>query len=405
MRKYIVLGIFIMLVLTTMPLVSSMEKNTGVSIKEADVLIHQFSGANNPMIVDLIAGGGSEESAFRVGYVHAWDDNGILYVKYIIDSEDGMDWYLTETHVHIGFDLNDFPLTKKGSPKIGKFAYSSSHDSLLEYTYEISYNGESLIAAHAVVETMEQFGGLEGFELALPEMAVMIVSPPVGGGPAYFPNVNITGDPLTGDYLGWCADTDYGINPGQPLNVYVYSSYEPLPNGTIEYPENLDLVNWILNQNYVGQTSPGGYGIYTYGDVQKAIWTLVDDDPNSGGLGPWSQNRTDEILAAAYANGEGFVPDCDDTIAVILVPWYRQIIIAQVTLIDVEVPCYGTYQGETAWGNGTVFNTKRDWSMYFEYTGTYNNNLFNNNEGRTFRIIELLLLRIAEILEQFRMGR
>jgi hypothetical protein len=105
--------------------------------------------------------------------------------------------------------------------------------------------------------------------------------------------------------------------------------------------------------------------------VQRAIWALVDDAQSASGLGSWSQCRVDEILAGAYANGEGYVPPCGGVFAVILAPVSaNQIIIAQVTSIEVEVPCAPVFAGEIAWGGPypeTRFNDK-DWSIYFTYT-------------------------------------
>jgi hypothetical protein len=149
----------------------------------------------------------------------------------------------------------------------------------------------------------------------------------------------------------------------------VYSSYEDLPEGLVEYTENLDLVNWIINQGYVGQVSPDGYGTYTYGDVQRAIWTLIEDNNSTSGLGAWSQNRVDEIVAAAYASGEGFTPGCSDYVAVILQPVDGQqvITIAQVTFASVGVPCNPLFEYETAWGAGYDFPGK-NWATYFGYT-------------------------------------
>ena len=52
--------------------------------------------------------------------------------------------------------------------------------------------------------------------------------------------------------------------------------------------------------------------------------------------------------------------------AVILAPVNgQQVIIAQVTLIEVGVPCETI--DETAWGEGLEFPGK-NWAMYFEYT-------------------------------------
>jgi hypothetical protein len=194
----------------------------------------------------------------------------------------------------------------------------------------------------------------------LPETASMqIPFPPSGGGLAYFPQVIVTnGGVLNGTYLGWCLNPQIGIQIGP--NIYpvaVYSSYEPIPAGLVDYPDNLDLINWILNQDYVNKQSICG-GKYTYGDVQRAIWELLFDDPNGSGLGDWSQCRVDEITSAASANGEGFEPECGDKIAIILDPGNRQPVI-----IEIDIPCGGD---ETAWGNGIPFSD-RDWSMYLHW--------------------------------------
>ena len=87
---------------------------------------------------------------------------------------------------------------------------------------------------------------------------------------------------LTGVYEGWCIDTDRLISDNTNYTAKVYSSYEPLPAGLVEHPENLDLVNWIINQNYVGKPAGGSLGNYTYGDVQLAIWTLIEDQVSTG---------------------------------------------------------------------------------------------------------------------------
>lgn len=139
----------------------------------------------------------------------------------------------------------------------------------------------------------------------------------------------------------------------------------------VEYPENFVYVNWVINQDWVGQSSAGGYGTYTYGDVQKAIWTLIEDNPNSGGLGSWSQSRVNEILDDAYAWGGDFEPGCMDRVAVLLVPVdgsgniNRQIIIGQVTFIDIDLECDYTVVGEeTAWAAGDLA-FKQSWASYW----------------------------------------
>ena len=94
-----------------------------------------------------------DQHKMLVGWVTIWNDE-YLHVEY---STIG-DWYLTETHLAVVTDWNDFPMTKKGNPKVGHFPYKhegldSTYDEYiipLEVDWEL---GTTLyIAAHAVVE-------------------------------------------------------------------------------------------------------------------------------------------------------------------------------------------------------------------------------------------------------------
>ena len=326
-----------------------------------------------PFITDLIASGGNEKSAMDVGDVLVWNDGDTLYVKYVITETE---WCITETHLQVAMLPGDIP-QKNDNPIPGKFEENDEHDCVQEvlYTYDLTARGwniddELSIAAHAAVADI--FGNidanLDNFAANLPEQVTMSVQYPYSGGLAYFPVTTITGDPLTGIYEGWCVDTDNVIYQNTNYTANVYSSYEELPAGLVESPENLDLANWIINQGFVGQPSSGCSGNYTYGDVQRAIWALIKDQQSTSGIGPWSQCRVDEILAAAYTNGEGFVPECGDQVAVVLEPVGGQqvITIAQVTLVGITGECIPV-QYETAWGAGIDFPGK-NWATYFTYT-------------------------------------
>ncbi len=122
----------------------------------------------------------------------------------------------------------------------------------------------------------------------------------------------------------YCIDADRVIGLGNSRRFVgqVYSSYETLPanftQGTyLENPQNLDLVNWIINQGFIGKTSSDNGKVFSSSDVQIAIWTLLDDNIGTGGLGreggAWTQARVDEIVQLAQANGEGFVPSYEYT--------------------------------------------------------------------------------------------
>lgn len=63
-------------------------------------------------------------------------------------------WSIVETHLEVVDDPADFPLTKKGNPKIGHFTYAMEHDPTeteVTYVVPVTGSGPFYIAAHAVV--------------------------------------------------------------------------------------------------------------------------------------------------------------------------------------------------------------------------------------------------------------
>jgi hypothetical protein len=182
---------------------------------------------------------------------------------------------------------------------------------------------------------------IEGLVASLPEtVSVNINSKP--GDNAYF-NIDILDTNLAATNVpAWCIDVDLGLGVEGPLDFSVYSSYD-VPEGKYENPQNFDLVNWILNQDYVGKESASG-GTYTFGQVQWAIWELLDDRNCisctflTNPTGEWRNDPTNitkgqEIVDAAQANGEGFVPGCGELLGVVLDPAGKQPI-----MIGKEVP-------------------------------------------------------------------
>jgi hypothetical protein len=312
--------------------------------------------AENPFVTDLIAGGGNEASAMDVGDVRVWNDGDDLYVKYEVADEG---WCITDTHLEVATSLENIP-QNNGNPKPGHFTYKNEHDCVpgVEYQIPLSWGlGTPLsIAAHAVVQT----GGLDGLGTALPDQVTMVAtrSSPGFGAPSYFDVAISGGTTLDGMYDGHCVDGDHSIQRGDVYQANVYSSYEDFPLGLVEYPENLDLINYIINQRYVGNPSPSG-GTYSLWEVQRAIWALIEDECNCW-TEPYSQEHVGEIVADALANGEGFVPGCGDVMAVILEPLWE----VQILIIEVPMPCV---QDETAWGDGLDFPGE-NWATYFEYS-------------------------------------
>lgn len=296
-------------------------------------------------------------------------------VKYKIN--EGSGWTITETHLSVTESLDEVPGYGK-NPIPGLFKYKDEHENELVVEYNSIPVGEAdhvFVLAHAVVARVcDQEGGLDESLADMPESAQMYVYYPGELRQSYFTTTVLNGGILDGDYKGWCIDADAGINFNNEFtyDVKVLSSYDtelPAMN-LVDKPENMDLVNWIINQDYTGQVAFDDE-TFTFGDVQRAIWVLLEDDPGSGtgqGLDNWSEQRVKLILSDAL-RGEGFVPSCDEDIAIILIPIdpdTGERIPKQTTIVEFPVECTPVYCDETAWAAGMDFGGN-NWAMFFEY--------------------------------------
>ena len=135
---------------------------------------------------------------------------------------------------------------------------------------------------------------------------------------------------LSGSYPGWCADWASLIEDAT-YETKFYSSYSiQLPEGLIAHPENLDEVNWLINQNFVGKNAGDLLGTYTSGDVQLAIWTLLDNYFETSTVGSFSQARVDKIVSLAQTLGKDFYPTCKEDVVIILDPGTPQSVLIEV---------------------------------------------------------------------------
>ncbi len=83
--------------------------------------------------------------------------------------------------------------------------------------------------------------------------------------------------------------------------------------------ENLDLITWILNQDFTSMDNGDGTGeAYTDAEIQGAIWGLVDDETTT--LGGGTTANAEEIIDLALENGEGFEAGNGDIHTVLIVP-------------------------------------------------------------------------------------
>lgn len=150
-----------------------------------------------------------------------------------------------------------------------------------------------------------------------------------------------------------------------------------MPDGVVDRPQNLDLVNYVNTQyDVAAQTYTKGDGValtpVDYRAVQGAIWELIDTtgdcDTYTGSIN-WNKAQCNEIVADAKAYGEGFVPGEGDKIKFLAACKNAQTtaIVAQVTGIDVDVD--GTYLGEeTAWALNGGTRWRQGWGEYHTLT-------------------------------------
>jgi hypothetical protein len=66
--------------------------------------------------------------------------------------------------------------------------------------------------------------------------------------------------------------------------------------------------------------APENMGIFTIGDVQLAIWSMVDDEFNSDTVGEFSQARVNYLIERAKTDGAGHEPGCRQLVGIILLP-------------------------------------------------------------------------------------
>ena len=95
------------------------------------------------------------------GRITITNDATNLYILIDTNDPDPTAFGLVESHVDIKADPRDFPTTKKGNPKVGKFAYAvGNHNGAQDYEYVIPLAGllpgdMLYIAVHAALTNGE----------------------------------------------------------------------------------------------------------------------------------------------------------------------------------------------------------------------------------------------------------
>lgn len=349
--------------------VSELEKKHGNNNNCNIIPVNTVPGSST--CVELVAG-----QHEVVGNVCIEPVGSNLKITYSITSSG---WSITETHLAVVGNPNQFPRTPNGNPKVGHFPYKGTHNNVSTVEYLVPINNlpaQVYVGAHAVVENCEQ-STTTNLCPVFPENSNMT--------PTWLPSdlsdytVKTTFD--FGTFSGFCVDNSRYIGSGSSRVVNFICSYDEMPVCTppqffIEKPENLDLVNWIINNrqsNWDRRT------------LQAVIWKLINPSGNltnyldPQGSNYWTHNATlrEEIIALAIANGEGFTPECDQKVLVLVYgPGEICNPIRQVVAFEVSVECVpGECGSETAWGfpynNGPVPNMSakfgNQWARYFSY--------------------------------------
>lgn len=160
-------------------------------------------------------------------------------------------------------------------------------------------------------------------------------------------------------YHAWCVDFQHTISRGVWYEgCSLYSSLndqDPKLATIIDKPQNLDLVNWVVNHKY-DYIDPADN--IADNNIQAAIWRLIDDKDlsgsSSGGGISWDLDLVNQIVEDAYDNGEYFSPN-ENQIVGLIVECYdaeserRQTIFVEVGFSELEMSSYD------AWGRGDPY--------------------------------------------------
>jgi len=277
---------------------------------------------------ELVAG--QDYDAGRVEIYNKQQGSNYWLEVYII-AEDG--WMIDESHVDVQFTADAIPQTKKGNPKIGKFAYSDpDSETSTQHMYKISDFGaldgcqdQVAIAVHAVVyrecgedaQWETAWGNGEDFEGKNWAMYILF---PCCKYPEYPDDVL-----LKMDFKHWGAESywdatimtdgsydlsDWANIAAETYVVWCFDEHHTMSAGTnwaylqdpYDYDDDLpwDKINWIINHR----------DDYTKEEVQNAIWHYADGKSVSGNAA--------QLVSDADEFGPGFKPSVGQMWAIVI---------------------------------------------------------------------------------------
>ncbi|WP_299910938.1 SdrD B-like domain-containing protein [uncultured Paracoccus sp.] len=193
------------------------------------------------------------------------------------------------------------------------------------YSYSISDGNGGTDTANLDMTFSGAKNTLETIKDSLPASGLLVGAySDVFDGPYISVSLSATGDARFDGISfanAYCVSLYDPLTPGDvvPYKMYLADA-DSVPAGVVPNPQNLDLINWILNQDFSSQNNGDGAGqTYTEAEIQGAIWQLTDDFAFvAPGLG--TEANALEIYQLALANGEGFEAGEGDIIGLILDP-------------------------------------------------------------------------------------
>lgn len=158
-------------------------------------------------------------------------------------------------------------------------ATTSDYDTLVvgqsataTYSYQISDGNGGTASADIDLKYCGSLNTLESIAASLPDTGTMSVARDQVGDSFYNITLTNTGDErLDGKSfdIAYCvsAAEELNFNVDIPVNIYLADA-GTLPAGVVPNPQNLDLVNWILNQDFSAQDNGDGTGeTYTEAEI------------------------------------------------------------------------------------------------------------------------------------------
>jgi len=320
-----------------------------------------------------------------------------MTVKYVTNVSP---WIITCIRFHMGKRLQDIPVKTNHNADPDNYQYKfdfPQSEAKTSHSFQVTLptgdcpTGGYYVSAEACVCKV---GGLESLPGLLPPMnfsANMCVIQKENGCGYWKFNITNAGSWNGTNICGWGIDAHHnGLPPANCANVNLMSSYNYTldPDCDVSYPENLPLVNYLLNKyqagtqvaqwdvlgfyqnppqnnNWVDLSSTGNASV---GDIQYAIWYLLEGI--TGTVSSYNFYNVWGMIHDAYTNGANYRPTCGKKVAIIIgVQDPGPGICYQPMLYMVDVPC-GSSCCTIAWADGKCgasFPRSHTWATYFRW--------------------------------------